>query len=181
MRRLPPARWSGGSYFVEPSADKTIRNLYRALTALLLTTAFVGTLAAQNANITPRAIVDTPTITIAAVTADTTVTPTTTAREAHIQFTFGTVTGTYTTCTVQAKTSYDGTNFLTLGTAVSVTVTTGTINAWTLIEQVGTTSVTTSAVSSSAALGFGQSTKFTFACSGAYGTTAPVTVSAIYR
>jgi len=40
--------------------------------------------------------------------------------------------------------------------------------------------VTTATVSSTAALGFGQLTKFTFACS-AYGTSAPVTVSVIYR
>jgi hypothetical protein len=30
-------------------------------------------------------------------------------------------------------------------------------------------------------LGFGLSTKYTFACSGGYGTSAPVTVSTIYR
>jgi len=51
--------------------------------------------------------VDTPTITIAGATADTTATPTTAAREAQINWTFGTVAGTYTTCTVQAKTSVD--------------------------------------------------------------------------
>ncbi|PYV31870.1 MAG: hypothetical protein DMG22_15285 [Acidobacteria bacterium] len=113
-------------------------------------------------------------------TADTTATPTTAAREAQINWTFGTVAGTYTTCTVQAKTSVDGTNWLTLGTAASVTATTNSVNQWTLIEQAGTTSVTTSTVSSTAALGFGQLTKFTFACS-AYGTSAPVTVSVIYR
>ena len=124
--------------------------------------------------------VDTPTITIAGATADTTATPTTAAREAQINWTFGTVAGTYTTCTVQAKTSVDGTNWLTLGTAASVTATTNSVNQWTLIEQAGTTSVTTSTVSSTAALGFGQLTKFTFACS-AYGTSAPVTVSVIYR
>ena len=124
--------------------------------------------------------VDTPTITIAGATADTSATPTTAAREAQINWTFGTVAGTYTTCTVQAKTSVDGANWLTLGTAASVTATTNSVNQWTLIEQAGTTSVTTSTVSSTAALGFGQLTKFTFACS-AYGTSAPVTVSVIYR
>ncbi len=124
--------------------------------------------------------VDTPAITIAGATADTTATPTTAAREAQINWTFGTVAGNYTTCTVQAKTSVDGTNWLTLGTAASVTVTSNTVNQWTLIEQAGTTSVTTSTVSSTAALGFGQLTKFTFSCS-AYGTSAPVTVSVIYR
>jgi hypothetical protein len=127
------------------------------------------------------AITDTPTITIAGATADTTPTPTTGAREAQIQWKFGTVSGSYSTCTVQAKTSFDGgTTFLTLGSAASVTVTSSTVNAWTLMEQLGTTSVTTSAVSSTAALGFGQLTKLTFACS-SYGTSAPVTVSVTYR
>src|SRR5208337_922752 len=88
-------------------------------------------------------VTDTPSVTIASATADTTSTPTTTAHEAQIQWTFGTVTGTYTTCTAQAMTS--------------------------------------SAVSSTAALGFGQATKFTFACSGGYGISAPVTISVIYR
>jgi hypothetical protein len=123
---------------------------------------------------------DTPAITIAGATATTTTTPTTGAREAQIQWTFGTVVGTYSTCTVQAKTTYDGVNFLTLGSAASVTVTSSTVNAWTVIEQLGTTSVTTSAVSSTAALGFGQATEFTFACS-SYGTSAPVTISVIYK
>lgn len=135
------------------------------------------------ANVQPRpvgVITDTPTITIANGTATTTSTPTTSAREAQIQWTFGAVTGSYGTCTVQAKTSYDGTNFLTLGSAVSVTATSNTVNAWTLIEQFGTSSVTSSAVSSTAALGFGQATEFVFACS-SYGTSAPVSISVIYR
>ncbi len=123
---------------------------------------------------------DTPAITISGATADTTATPTANAREAQINWTFGTVSGTYTTCTAQAKTSYDGTNYLTLGSAATVTATSNTVNAWTVIEQLGTTTVTTSAVSSTAALGFGQLTKFTFACS-SYGTSAPVTVTVIYR
>ncbi len=127
-------------------------------------------------------VVDRPTITITTATADTTATPSTSAREAHIQWKFGTVVGTYTTCTVQAKTSYDGgTTYLTFGSAVSVTVTSTTVNAWSLIGQTGTTSVSTTAVSASAALGLGQLTKYTFACSAAYGTSAPVTVSVIYR
>jgi hypothetical protein len=139
---------------------------------------------AAGTNVQPRptgVVVDTPAVTIAGATADTTSTPTTTAHEAQIQWVFGTVSGSYTTCTAQAKTSYDGSTWLTLGSAVSVTVTTGTVNAWTIIEQAGTTSVSTSAVSSTAALGFGQATKFTFACSGGYGTSAPVSVSVIYR
>jgi hypothetical protein len=81
---------------------------------------------------------------------------------------------------VQAETSFDGANYLTLGSAVSVTATSKTVNAWTVIEQLGTTSVTSSAVSSTAALGFGQTTEFVFACL-SYGTTAPVTISVIYR
>lgn len=137
--------------------------------------------AAPEKMIQPRAgTFDTPTISIAGATADTTATPSTAAREAQINWTFGTVSGTYSTCTVQAKTSIDGTNYLTLGSAASVTATSGTVNQWTLIEQLGTTSVTTSAVSSAAALGFGQLTKFTFACTG-YGTSAPVTVTVVYR
>jgi hypothetical protein len=92
------------------------------------------------------------------------------------------VTGTYTTCTAQAKTTYDGSTWLTLGSAVSLTVTTGAVNAWMILEQGASESaLTTSAASSTAALGFGQLTKFTFACSGGYGTSAPVTVSVIYR
>jgi hypothetical protein len=132
-------------------------------------------------------IFDTPAITIAGAAATSNATPTTTAREAQIEWLFGTVTGSYGTCTVQALTSFDGTNFFTLGGAASVTVATGEFNAWTIIEQLGTTSVTTSSVSANttagsvAALGFGQLTKFTFACSGGYGTSAPVSVSVIYR
>ena len=140
--------------------------------------------AGAGTNVQPRptgVVTDKPAITIAGATADTTSTPTTTAHEAQIQWTFGTVTGTYTTCTAQTKTSYDGSTWLTLGSAASLTVTTGAVNAWTILEQAPTTSVTTSAVSSTAALGFGQATKFTFACSGGYGTSAPVTVSVIYR
>jgi len=147
----------------------------------LLPTAHLPT--ASAANVQPRptgVIVDTPAITITTATATTTSTPTTSAREAQIQWTFGTVSGSYGTCTVQAKTTYDGTNFLTLGSAVSVTATTGTVNAWTLIEQLGTTSVTTSSASATVALGFGQATEFVFACS-SYGTSAPVAVSVIYR
>jgi len=135
------------------------------------------------ANVQPRptgVIVDNPAITISAAAANSTATPTTSAHEAQIFWNFGTVTGTYSTCTVQAKTSYDGSTWLTLGSPETVTVASGAANAWTLIEQIGTTSVTTSAVSSTTALGFGQLTMFTFACS-SYGTSAPVTVTAIYR
>jgi len=139
--------------------------------------------AAPAANVQPRpvgAVTDTPAITISNASATTSATPTTGAREAQVQWTFGNVTGAYSSCTVQAKTSYDGTNYLTLGAPVTVTATNGAVNAWTIIEQLGTNSVTTSAVSSTAALGFGQATAFTFACSG-YGTAAPVNISVIYR
>ena len=138
---------------------------------------------AEPANVQPRpvgVVTDTPAITIAAAAATSSATPTTSAREAQIQWTFGTVSGTYSSCTVQAKTSYDGVSFLTLGSPASVTVTSNTVNAWTVIEQLGTTSVTTSSVSSSAALGFGQLTEFSFSCS-SYGTSAPVSISVIYR
>jgi hypothetical protein len=124
---------------------------------------------------------DSPTITITTGTADSTTTPTTTAKEAQIQWKFGTVVGSFTTCTVQSKTSYDGTNYLTLGSAATVTVSTGTVNAWTVLAQAPTTSVTTSSASSTVALGFGLLTKYTFACSGGYGTSAPATISVIYR
>lgn len=138
---------------------------------------------AQAANLQPRpvgVVTDTPAITITTAAATSGVTPTTSAREAQIQWSFGTVSGTYSSCTVQAKTSYDGTNYLTLGSPVTVTASSGAVNAWTLIEELGANSVTTSAVSSTAALGFGQLTEFGFSCSG-YGTSAPVSISVIYR
>jgi len=138
---------------------------------------------AAPANVQPRpvgVITDTPAITIAGGTATTTATPTTSAREAQIQWSFGTVTGSYGTCTVQAKTSYDGMTYLTLGSAVPVTVSSNAVNAWTIIEELGTNSVITSAVSSTAALGFGQLTQFTFSCS-SYGASAGVSISVIYR
>jgi hypothetical protein len=158
--------------------------LLAALCALFLNPRGWPPVHAAGTNVQPRptgVVTDTPAITIAGATADTASTPTTTAHEAQIQWTFGTVAGTYTTCTAQAKTSYDGSAWLTLGSAVSLTVTTGALNAWTILEQAATTSVTTSAVSSAAALGFGRATKFTFACSGGYGTSAPVSISVIYR
>ena len=143
----------------------------------------LAALAGPSANVQPRpvgVVIDTPSITIAGAAASTSATPTTGAREAQIQWAFGTVSGTYSNCAVQAKTSYDGTNYLTLGSAAPVTVSSGAVNAWTLIEELGTGSVITSAVSSTAALGFGQVTEFAFACS-SYGTAAPVAVNVIYR
>jgi len=150
---------------------------------LLPSAHYVKAAPAGATNVQPRpvgVVTDSPAITISTATATTSATPTTSAHEAQIQWTFGAVSGTYASCTVQAKTSYDGTNYLTLGAPASVTVTSGAVNAWTLIEQLGTGSVTTSAVSSTAALGFGQATEFAFSCT-SYGTAAPVTVADIYR
>jgi hypothetical protein len=149
----------------------------------LLPTFYLVKAAPAPVSVQPRpvgVVTDTPAISITAAATTTSATPSTSAREAQIQWSFGAVSGTYSNCTVQAKTTYDGTNYLTLGSAVSVTATSGAVNAWTLIEELGMGSVTTSAVSSTAALGFGQLTMFSFACSG-YGTSAPVTVSVIYR
>ncbi len=124
-------------------------------------------------------IIDKPTITIAAATADSSASKSASAHSAIVQFTFGTVTGTYTGCTVQAKTTVDGTNYLNLSTAASITVTTGTTTTWTVTAK-GPASGNTSTPSTTTADGFGQLTKFTFACASAYGTSAPVTVSVIY-
>jgi hypothetical protein len=49
------------------------------------------------------------------------------------------------------------------------------------MSQAATTSVTTTTPSSSAAVGFGKQTEYTFSCSGGYGTAAPVTVTTIYK
>jgi len=166
--------------------------MIRRIPTIIAVAVFLGLIAflcahlpqpADAANVQPRptgVIVDTPAISITGANATTTATATTSTHEAQISWTFGTVSGTYSSCTVQAKTSYDGVNFLTLGSPASVTVTNNSVNAWTLIEQLGTTSVTTSSVSSSAALGFGQLTEFTFSCSN-YGTSAPASISVIYR
>lgn len=155
--------------------------LLLAAYCILPTAYFVKAAPAANVQSRPvGAVTDTPAIAITNATATTSATPTTSAHEAQVQWAFGTVSGTYSSCTVQAKTSYDGTNYLTLGSPVTVTATTGAVNAWTLIEQLGTNSVTTSAVSSTAALGFGQATAFSFSCS-SYGTAAAVNISVIYR
>lgn len=124
-------------------------------------------------------VVDTPTVTIAGVTVDTTPTASASAHSVIVQFKFGTVVGSYSACTVQAKTSIDGgASYLTLSTAASITATTGTANTW-MVTDKGPASGNTSTPSTSASIGFGQLTKFTFACSG-YGTSAPVTVTTIY-
>ncbi len=126
-------------------------------------------------------ILDNPLLTIAGAGISTNPTSTTGATTAHVTWVFGTVSGTYTGCTVQAKTSFDGVNFLNLGSAAAVTVTTNAVNAWDIYQQAPvTTGVTTTAVSSTAAAGFGQLSEYTFACS-AYGTSAPVTITAIYQ
>ena len=126
-------------------------------------------------------ILDNPILTIAGATTTTKPTSTTGVTTAHVTWVFGTVSGTYSSCTVQAKTSYDGVNWLNLGSAASVTVSTNAVNAWDIDQQAPvTTGVTTTTVSNSAAAGFGQSSEYTFACS-AYGTSAPVTITAIYK
>jgi hypothetical protein len=126
-------------------------------------------------------ILDNPILTIAGATITTSPTSTTGATTAHLTWVFGTVSGTYTGCTVQAKTSFDGATWLNLGSAAAVTVTTNAVNAWDIYQQAPvTTGVTTTTVSSTAAAGFGQLSEFTFACS-AYGTSAPVTITAIYK
>ncbi len=123
---------------------------------------------------------ETFTLTGASGAYNTNLVPSTTAHEAVINLTFGTVTGSFTTCTAQLNTTIDGVNFLTLGSAQSITVTSNHVNAWTIIEQTGTTSVTSGAVSATAALSFGQQSYLALACS-AYGTTAPATLSITYK
>jgi hypothetical protein len=159
---------------------KNKNNAGIVILSLLLAGVLTWLGAARVSTILVSYILDNPTITIAGASATTTATPTTTAHEAQVRWTFGTVTGTYTTCTVQAKTSFDGTNYLTLGGTASVTVTSNTVNAWSIVAQAPTTTVTTGAVSPTAALGFGQLTQYTFSCS-AYGTSAPVTITTLYR
>lgn len=127
------------------------------------------------------AILDSPVLTIAGATATTNPTSTTGATTVHVAWNFGTVAGTYTGCTVQAKTSYDGVNWLTLGSAASITVGSSAVNTWDIYQQAPvTTGVTTTTVSGSAAAGIGLQTKYTFACS-SYGTSAPVIITAIYK
>ena len=126
-------------------------------------------------------ILDNPMITIAGATVDTSSTAAAGVSSAQISWVFGVVSGSYGTCTVTAKTSLDGSTWLTLGSAASITVTSNTVNVWKVLGQAPTTSVTTSSVSSSAALDFGRLTKYTFMCSGGYGTAAPVSVSVLYR
>ena len=126
-------------------------------------------------------ILDNPTLSIAGSGITTSPTSTTGASSARVAWVFGTVTGSYTGCTVQTKTSIDGTRYLALGTPVAVNVATNAVNAWDIYQQAPVaTGVTTTAVSSSSAAGFGQLSTFVFACS-SYGTAAPVAITAIYK
>jgi hypothetical protein len=126
-------------------------------------------------------ILDNPLLTIAGASITTSPTPITGVSTAHVTWVFGTVTGTYSTCTAQAKTSYDGANWLNLGGAAAVNVSSNAVNAWDIYQQAPvSTGATTTAVSSTAAVGFGQLMEYTFACS-SYGSSAPVTITAIYR
>jgi hypothetical protein len=130
---------------------------------------------------------DTPTITIANGTATTTATPSAGVYRAQIVWKFGTVSGSYGTCTVQALTSYDGTNFEALGSAASITVATGEYNVWDIYGKAPDTvaTVTTpSAGTTSTSLSvnsFGFFTEYVFACGAGYGTSAPVRISVIYK
>ena len=127
------------------------------------------------------AMVGNPTITIAGATATSAYQSTTGTGAAHVQWVFGTVSGTYSGCTVQAKTSFDGVSWLTLGSAAAVTVATGAVNAWDILQQApASTGVTVTTPSAAAAVGFGAYTEYAFACT-TYGTGAPVTISAIYK
>jgi hypothetical protein len=126
-------------------------------------------------------ILDNPTLTIAGATMTTAPTSIAGVSSAQVQWAFGTVSGSYSGCSVQAKTSIDGANWLTLGSAASVTVTSNTVNAWGIFQQAPTTSgVTVTTASSSTATAFADQIEYTFACSG-YGTSAPVTIKAIYK
>jgi hypothetical protein len=126
-------------------------------------------------------ILDNPVLSITGSGISTSPTSVAGATTAHVTWVFGTVSGTYSGCTVQAKTSYDGVNFLNLGSAASLAVTSNALNAWDIYQQAPvTTGVTTTTVSGSAAPGFGQYVEYTFACS-SYGSSAPVTITAIYK
>jgi hypothetical protein len=122
-----------------------------------------------------------PAISITSGSATSSYHSTTGVTSAHVQWVFGAVSGTYSGCTIQAKTSYDGSNWLTLGSAAALTVTTGTLTAWDIYQQAPSASgVTVTTPSSSAAMGFGAYTEYVLACS-AYGTSAPVTATVIYK
>lgn len=126
-------------------------------------------------------ILDNPTVSIAGAGVTTSSTSITGVTSVQIAWNFGTVTGSYSGCTVQAKTSFDSVNWFTLGSAVSISVSSNAVNAWTILQQAPTSSgVTVTTSSGSAATGFGEQIEYTLACSG-YGTRAPVTIEAIYK
>ena len=80
-------------------------------------------------------ILDNPILTIAGASITTNPTSVTGSTTAHVTWVFGTVAGSYSACTVQAKTSFDGVNFLNLGSAAAVTVATNAVNAWDIYQQ----------------------------------------------
>jgi hypothetical protein len=121
----------------------------------------------------PQNTIVRPTITITTATATTTNFSSYGMGSLVIYWKFGTVAGTFSTCTVQASTSIDNlNNWLNIGDAVTLTVTTGTANSW-IVSAPGGTTVTTTTASA-----FGQRTRFVFACS-SYGTSAPSTITVL--
>lgn len=152
------------------------------IAALTFVFAVYGAPRPENRIQTYSAIADSAAFTVGTATIDTPATPTTGSTSAQAYIAFDTVAGSFTTCTMQAKTSIDGTNYLTLGGAANVTITSTTKTYWAVLAQAPSTSaVTTSTPSTSAALGFGALTKFTIACSGGYGTSAPGTLTVVYK
>lgn len=149
-------------------------NRFIPLALLVLALAATPLLAQTTQTAIPLSVIrDVPTITITNAANNTTPTNTDGQHEALIQFKFGTVVGSYNTCTIQAYSAANGIDYLPLGSTKPITVTTGTLNQWTLTEPPSTTP------STSAAAGFGQKTYYRFACS-SYGTSAPVTVNVTY-
>ena len=134
-------------------------------------------------------VIDSPLITIAGATATSGKTPTSGVGSVRVIWSFGTVLGTYTGCTVQAQSTYDNVNFLNLGGAEPITVTSGTLNAWGIYElpltagvqfPTDSTGIAVTPVSTNVATSFGQAAQFVFACTG-YGTSAPANITVIYR
>jgi hypothetical protein len=129
-------------------------------------------------------IEDSPTfssVTINGTAATTGATPTSGVARAHISFYFYGTVGTYSGCSVQAQTAYDGINFVNLGSAQSVTVSSGAVNVWDIQAQAASSSgVTVTTPSSSAATSFGQLTQYKISCT-TYGTDTYATVKVIYQ
>jgi hypothetical protein len=150
------------------SGDRKMRKYVGLLFGMFMAVTAFG----QRAPVTSPAVsalTSTPAITIGAGTADSADFPTTGMHQLDVELDLGTVTGSYTTCTMQAKTLLNGT-YYTIGSAASVTIASNTHPMWLVQAPLATT------VSTSSANDFGGRTKFTFACSGAYGTSiaAPV-------